>query len=159
VLPDDQRRSSGFQWPPPKANYVYGALQGAMVQAAILQRAGFPDVWTWQSSALRRAFDWLHVQAHYPADGDNTCLPSLANWAYGTAFPAPVPCAPGKNVAFMDWSHRAGAATPTTTTTTTTLPTTTTTRPPTTTTTVPTPTTTTTLPPVLPCCQCRMCVE
>ena len=26
VLPDDQRRAGGFRWPPPKENYVYGAL-------------------------------------------------------------------------------------------------------------------------------------
>jgi hypothetical protein len=143
VLPDDQRRSGGFSWPPPKANYVYGALQGVVVQAALLERGGYPDVWQWQDRALLRAFKWLHEQAHYPADGDNTCLPHVINRAYGTTFPAPIPCAPGKNIAFMDWTHPRGVGptpTPTTTTTTTTLP-------------IPT---TTTLPP-LPCCDLRMC--
>lgn len=175
VLPDDQRRSSCFQWPPPKANYVYGALQGVVLQAALLERAGYPDVWTWEQGAVRRAFDWLHQQANYPADGDNECLPHIANWAYGTSYPAVTPCAVGKNIAFMDWTHRDGVGpspttTTTSTTTTTTLTTTTTsssttttlasttttTRPPTTTTTSTTSsTTTTTLPPLVGCQVCE----
>ena len=43
VLPDDQRRSGGFVWPPTKENYVWEALQGAIAQAVILHRAGFLD--------------------------------------------------------------------------------------------------------------------
>ena len=35
VLPDDQRRSGGFVWPPTKENYVWEALQGAIAQAVI----------------------------------------------------------------------------------------------------------------------------
>jgi hypothetical protein len=27
------------------------------------------------------------------------------NYYYGTAFPAPVPSRPGKNVGFTDWTH------------------------------------------------------
>jgi PKD repeat protein len=44
VLPDDQRRSGGFTWPPPKEDYVWEALQGAVAQAVILDRAGY-DCW------------------------------------------------------------------------------------------------------------------
>ena len=40
VLPDDQRRGGTFRWPPPKENYAYEALQGALMQAVILQRYG-----------------------------------------------------------------------------------------------------------------------
>jgi hypothetical protein len=68
VLPDDQRRSGPFTWPPPKENYVYEALQGALLQAMVLERAGY-DVWSWGDKALLRAFQWLEHQADFPAEG------------------------------------------------------------------------------------------
>jgi len=104
VLPDDQRRAGGFRWPPPKENYVYTALQGALAQAVILHRLGYP-VWDWEDRALLRAFRWLHEQAHFPAVGDDTWLPHLINYYYGTHFPAPVPARPGKNLGWTDWTH------------------------------------------------------
>lgn len=104
VLPDDQRRGGRFTWPPPKENYVYEALQGALVQAVILHRAGY-DAFTWQDQALLRAFQWLHVQARFPPEGDDTWLAHLVNYYYGTAFPARVPSRPGKNIGWTDWTH------------------------------------------------------
>jgi hypothetical protein len=104
VLPDDQRRGGPFAWPPPRENYVYGALQGALVQAVILHRAGY-DVWSWEREALLRAFRWLHQQADFPARGDDTWTPYLVNYYYGSQFPAPMPSRPGKNVGWTDWSH------------------------------------------------------
>ncbi len=110
VLPDDQRRGGGFTWPPPGENYVWGALQGAIAQAVILYRAGY-DVFEWEDRALLRAVTWLHEQASFPAEGDDTWIPWVVNHYYGTSFPAPTPSRPGKNVGFTDWTH-AGAATP-----------------------------------------------
>ncbi|MBI4614777.1 MAG: alginate lyase family protein [Planctomycetes bacterium] len=109
VLPDDQRRAGPFASPPPKENYVYTALQGALVQAVILSRAGF-DVWEWEDRALYRAFRWLHEEARFPAEGDDTWLPHLVNHYYESDFPAPVPASPGKVMGFTDWTHsgRAG---------------------------------------------------
>lgn len=105
VLPDDQRRGGGFTWPPPKENYVYEALQGALVQAVILKRAGY-DPFNWENRALLRAFQWLHTQANFPAEGDDTWEPHIINFFYGASFPAPVPSSPGKNVGWTDWTHR-----------------------------------------------------
>lgn len=104
VIPDDQRRSGPFRWPPPKENYVYEALQGALVQAVILSRAGY-DVWNWSDQALLRAFNWLHHQAHFPAIGDDTWQPHLINFFYSVNFPAPSPSRPGKNMGWTDWTH------------------------------------------------------
>jgi hypothetical protein len=112
VLPDDQRRGGGFAWPPPQENYVWGALQGALATAVILSRAGYPDVWSWQDQALLRAVRWLHDQARFPAEGDDTWLPHLANHYYGTSFPAPVPARAGKNLGWTDWTHGPGAPPP-----------------------------------------------
>lgn len=104
VLPDDQRRGGRFRWPPPRENYVYEGLQGALMQAVILSRQGY-DVWNWGDRALLRAFRWLHDVAGYPAEGDDTWQPHVVNRAYGTRFPAPVPSRPGKNVGWTDWTH------------------------------------------------------
>jgi hypothetical protein len=106
VLPDDQRRGGSFSWPPPGENYVYEGLQGALVQAAILTRAGY-DAFGWENQALRRAFRWLHDEAHFPATGDDTWEPYLVNYHYasGAAFPTQMPARPGKNVGYTDWTH------------------------------------------------------
>ncbi len=104
VLPDDQRRSGPFAWPPPHENYVYGALQGALVQAVILHNAGY-DVFEWQDRALLRAFEWLYSEAAYPAQGDDTWEPYLANYYYGTRLPTAVPARPGKIAGWTDWTH------------------------------------------------------
>ncbi len=104
VLPDDQRRSGGFAWPPPKENYVWEALQGALAQAVILYRQGF-DVWNWENQALLRAVKWLHEQANFPAEGDDTWEPHIINFYYQANFPAPVPANAGKNIGWTDWTH------------------------------------------------------
>lgn len=104
VIPDDQRRSGGFTWPPPQENYVYESLQGALAQAVILRRAGYP-VLDWENQALLRAFRWLHEQANYPAEGDDTWQPHLVNALYQTTFPIVTPSRPGKNVGYTDWTH------------------------------------------------------
>jgi hypothetical protein len=107
VLPDDQRRCCrDFVWPPPKENYVYEGLQGALAAAVMLDRAGY-DVWEWQDRALLRAFRWLHAVAEFPAVGDDTWQPHLINHYYGTDFPVELPSRAGKNVGFTGWTHGA----------------------------------------------------
>lgn len=104
VLPDDQRRGGPFTWPPPRERYVWEALQGALVQAVILHRAGY-DPFEWEDRALLRAVRWLHEEADFPADRGNTWQPHVINHHYGTSFPAPTPSRPGKNVGWTDWTH------------------------------------------------------
>lgn len=111
VLPDDQRRRGPYSWPPAKENYVYEALQGALVQAVVLQRSGY-DVFNWQDKALLRAFVWLQTQASYPASGDDTWQIHLINHYYHTNFPAPSPSRPGKNMGWTDWTHPQSTAAP-----------------------------------------------
>lgn len=103
VLPDDQRRGGGFTWPPPKENYVYEALQGALLQAMLLHRRGFP-AFEWSDKALLRAFQWLHNEADYPAEGDDTWQPWVVNHFYGSNFPARTPTTPGKGFGWTDWT-------------------------------------------------------
>jgi LysM repeat protein len=102
VLPDDQRRAGSFTWPPPKENYVWEALQGAVAQAWMLNRAGYP-AFSWENQAILRAVSWLHNQAGFPAEGDDTGTPWLVNHVYGSNFPTSA-ARPGKNgLGFYDW--------------------------------------------------------
>jgi len=104
VLADDQRRDGRFAWPAPRENYVWEGLQGALAQAVMLDRAGYP-AFEWADRALLRAVTWLYEQADYPAEGDDTWQPHIVNHYYGTDFTAPVPTQPGKNLGWSDWTH------------------------------------------------------
>ena len=104
VVPDDQRRGGPFTWPAPKENYAWGGLQGAVVQAELLHRAGFP-AWQWQDQAILRAVTWLYEQNSFPAEGDDEWQPWLVNYVYGTSFLAAMPASPGKGMGWTDWTH------------------------------------------------------
>ncbi len=102
VLPDDQRRGGSFSWPPPKENYAWEALQGAVAQAWMLERAGYP-AFSWENQALLRAVTWLYEEANFPATGDDSGTPWFINGVYGTNF-STVKANPGKNgLGFYDW--------------------------------------------------------
>lgn len=108
VLPDDLRRAGSFRWPPPKENYVYGALQGVVAQAIMLERAGYADVWQWEDRAIERAFVWMHDIADYLAEdagGDDTHMLPVIEAEYGLDYWDGAPSDPGKIVGFTGWTH------------------------------------------------------
>lgn len=104
VLPDDQRRAGSYQWPPPKENYVWEALQGAVTQAYILERQGY-DSFGWSNQALHRAVRWLYMDADFQAGNDDTGTVWLINNVYSANFELGSSAArPGKNgLGFYDW--------------------------------------------------------
>lgn len=104
VLPDEQRRSGGFTWPPPKENYVYEGLQGAIVQAVILRRAGY-DTLNGENRALLRAYEWLRDEAFFSAEGDDTWQLPLVDHFYGEFFWDGSTVRHGKNMGWTDWTH------------------------------------------------------
>lgn len=109
ALPEEMRRGGKFKWPPKETGYPWGALQGALVQAELLHRAGYL-AWEWEDRALLRAAQFLYDIGWEPA-GDDAWLPWMINYAYGTDFPAAVQAPPGKNMAWTDWTHSADRAT------------------------------------------------
>ena len=117
ALPEEMRRSGDFRWPPPKENYAYTGLEGAVLQAVILARFGFPEVWAWQSRAMGRAFRWLNREANYPATGNDCWMVPIINFVEGTnwsqtTIPAPL----SRAVIGGDWWYAsakgAGGTTP-----------------------------------------------
>lgn len=104
VQPDDQRRGGDFTWPPPKENYAWEALQGAVLQAELLYQAGYA-AWSWEDKALLRAVTWLVEEANYPAKGDDRWQPWLIDARYRTSFHGSVAKNYGKNFAFTEWLY------------------------------------------------------
>ena len=79
------------------------ALQGAVVEAELLSRAGF-DTWNWSDKALLRAITWEYNVNNFPAKGDDTWEIFIINHAYGTNFPTSA-ANTGKNLDFTDWIY------------------------------------------------------
>jgi hypothetical protein len=103
IMPDDMRRGGEFQWPPRETGYPWEALQGAVVQAEILYRAGY-DAWEWEDRALLRAVQCLY-RLGWEADGDDRWIVWLINHRYGTNYHTKTPTRPGKTMGWTDWTH------------------------------------------------------
>ena len=103
ALPDEMRRGGPFTWPPIETGYPWEGLQGAVVQAEILDRAGH-HAWEWEEEALLRAVQFLY-NIGWDAEGDDRWQIWLINHAYGPSFNAERGVSPGKNMAWTDWSH------------------------------------------------------
>jgi len=104
ALPDDLRRGGSFQWPPGATGYPWEALQGAVLEAELLQRAGYP-AWSWQNKALLRAARFLYSTAGWPANSNDDWQPWLIDYRYGTAYHRASPTHPGKNFGWTDWLY------------------------------------------------------
>lgn len=103
ALPEELRRGGSYQWPPVETGYAWEGLQGAVVTAEILTRAGYP-AWEWQDRALLRAVEFLYGIDWKPQKDDQWQI-WLINRAYGTNFPTVSPTSPGKNMGWTDWTQ------------------------------------------------------
>lgn len=104
ALPEEMRRGGPFQWPPAPTGYAWEALQGALVQAEILARAGYP-AWQWEHGALRRAASFLYAIG-WEAAGDDAWQVWLLNHAYGSDWPVDADgVSMGKIMGWTDWTH------------------------------------------------------
>ncbi len=102
ALPDDMRRGGTLQWPPTFTNYAWEAMQGATLQALILDRAGYP-AFQWNNDAILRAASFLYDRAIWIPSSDDTWQPWLLDHVYGMTWTRPSPAHAGKNFGFTDW--------------------------------------------------------
>ncbi len=123
LMPDDQRRVGDddclalpVSYPDgwgTTTTYVWEALQGAVMQAHLLARCGY-EPFTWESSALDRAVNWLYGTYGFPPEniptacsGGNvssaTWVPHVFDHYYGTSHAVTFGGKPGKNCGFADF--------------------------------------------------------
>jgi hypothetical protein len=111
ALPEDWRRSAEYTWPPAVTGYMWEGMQGYVVTAVILSRAGLVP-FNAGDNAVVRAMDILYGKGeaasnspvfNNPAIGDDTWIPWVVNYYGGTNYPTQ-PAAPGKNMAWTDWT-------------------------------------------------------
>ena len=103
ALPEEMRRGDSFQFPPASTGYAWEGLQGAVVQAEILHRAGY-DAWEWNDRAMLRAVEFLYSIDWAPTD-DDLWIPWLIDARYGTNFASIVSDRPGKLMGWTAWTH------------------------------------------------------
>ena len=122
IIPDDQRRTESFSWPPVYTHYSYGNLEGTVLIAEILSRRGYP-AWQWSDQAIKRAVDWLWYDGEgkdrwdtcsEPEDEtDKRMVLDLVDRGYSTEYiqtsscyspskPSPI----GRNIAWTSWTHQ-----------------------------------------------------
>lgn len=105
ALPDDMRRGGSYTWPPGETGYAWEAMQGAVVQAVLLERAGFPALQE-QNQAILRAAQFLsrldQEQGGWWAEGDDSWQPYLLNAVYNVSFPTGEVGKQGKGMAW-EW--------------------------------------------------------
>ena len=119
IVDDVRRCECDVTSPAPHENYQWEAMQGIMTQATLLDAAGHDDVWEWSDAAIRRAVDFLYVQARFPAEGDDGFLTFLIDAHLGTNYSAGSDGRSGKSIGYTGWTHADADATATTTATTT----------------------------------------
>mgnify|MGYP003471169177 FL=1 len=90
---------------------MWEGLQGLVVAAEMLHRAGYP-AYEWSDRALLRALQWLHNTTfsdgkRFPAEGDDIWQVYLINKRYGTKFPTNTTASLsiGKMMGFTEWTH------------------------------------------------------
>ena len=103
----DIGRGGDFKWPPGHTNYPWVGLEGYIVQALLLDRAGYP-AWSVGDSAPYRAVAYLKLLSEEFGDQwwERThWVKYVLNSAYGVDFPAGVANS-GHVMAWTDWTHR-----------------------------------------------------
>ena len=108
AIPDDMRRGGDYAWPPLSTGYPWEAIQGVVVQAEILSRAGY-DAWNWQDQAILRSVEFLY-EIGWPAAGDDEWIPWLIDARYGTHLASNARALPGKVMGWTAWTHQFAAS-------------------------------------------------
>jgi hypothetical protein len=102
AMPEDMRRGSETASDTPvKTGYAREAMQGLLVWAMVLHRAGYP-AFQWGDRAVLRAEQYLQ-SINWQAEGDDAGYPHIVNAMYGTNFKAGTPAGAGKNMLALDW--------------------------------------------------------
>jgi hypothetical protein len=88
--------------------YMWTSLHGSLVSTLLMEKNGYPDVWSWSNSAPKRAVAYIHAWPNNWALPGNAhpftitrWMDSLINRKYGTSYPNAAFTAYG--FGFTDW--------------------------------------------------------
>ncbi len=117
AVPADVSRDGVRLTSPPSNNgimYTHETLAGYLLQAELLFRNGYPDIYEFRSQAIRRMADFISRSERAGGQGWNPGrvqyhVPWLLNHRYGTNYPT-VPAEYGRSLGFTDWLY--GGRTP-----------------------------------------------
>ena len=104
AIPDEMRRGASFQWPPASTAYPWEMMQGAVLEAELLQRAGYP-AWTWNSKALLRATKFLYSPDRLAGRLERRLAAVADRLPLRDAFRPAAPTHFGKNFGWTDWLY------------------------------------------------------
>jgi hypothetical protein len=111
AVPADISRGPSEPGRPSRTGIMYSleTLAGYSLQLELLYRNGYPDIYDFQSQALRRMADFVSRSEAAGGPGWNPGrvqyhIPWLLNHRYGTAYPT-VPAEYGRSFGFTDWLY------------------------------------------------------
>ncbi|MBI5031542.1 MAG: hypothetical protein HZB51_13515 [Chloroflexi bacterium] len=101
---DDVRRGGSYSWPPNSTAYSWGGFSGAVAQAEMLSRAGYP-AYDWENRAVWRGMTFLQNAMPSSESSPTEWMPWVVNHHYGTNFVTTSPIGMGRLVNWTDWTH------------------------------------------------------
>jgi hypothetical protein len=112
AVPADVSRGGGVPPAPPSPTgmmYTLETLAGYLLQAELLYRNGYPEIYDFRSQAIRRMADFVSRIEAAGGPGWNPGrvqdhIPWLLNRRYGTSYPT-VPAEYGRSLGFTDWLY------------------------------------------------------
>lgn len=113
VCADISRDNVSVSWPPPLKGimYTHETIAGTMLQAELLYRHGHPDIYTFQSNALKRMGQLITRSGAAGGPGWNPGIvqwhiPFLLNKRYGAGtFPVVALAKNGRSLGYTDWLY------------------------------------------------------
>jgi len=88
-------------------NYAWGGFSGAVAQAELLHRAGYP-AYEWENRAMFRGAHFLDNIVKFALSNPTEWVPWVLNFRYGTSFTSPTPVGMGRLLGWADWTHGTG---------------------------------------------------
>src|SRR6185503_10224938 len=108
---EDISRGGSLRWPPGDSgqSYTLESLQGLVLQAELLSRAGY-DSWNWSNKALARAARMVSRFSGWNQSSVSKHVPWLLNKRYGLGLPTTA-AGMGRGFGFTDWLYGPGSST------------------------------------------------
>ena len=108
---EDISRGGSLRWPPGDSgqSYTLESLQGLVLQAELLSRAGY-DSWNWSNKALARAAKIVTRFSGWNDSSVSRHVPWLLNKRYGLGLPTTA-AGMGRGFGFTDWLYGPGSST------------------------------------------------